>query len=102
MSHPPPNPPPSGPLPSGLPPCPKCGGLSFRTGPWPWYLGTIGAMICKPVICNGCGHEFDTKKPEAHLPSRKRNLAIVINAIGGIGIIIVVVLIVLMIMNAMK
>jgi len=71
-------------------PCPKCGAYSVRSGPWPWYLGTVGAMVCKAVICNECGHEFDQKKPQADLPARKRNLAIVINAIGGLGIIVVV------------
>lgn len=71
-------------------PCPECGAHSVRSGPWPWYLGSVGAMICKAVICNKCGHEFDLKKPKANLASRKRNLAIVINAIGLVGIIAVV------------
>jgi hypothetical protein len=73
-------------------PCPKCGGMSVRKGPWPWYLGTVGAIMCKAVICNECGHEYDEKKPQAHLPSRKRNLAIVINTIGFLGIVAVIVL----------
>jgi len=71
-------------------PCPECGGYSVRSGPWPWYLGTVGAMVCRAVICNECGHEFDEKKPQANLASRKRNLAIVINLIGGLGILAVI------------
>lgn len=70
-------------------PCPKCGAHSVRPGPWPWYLGTVGAMLCKAVICNECGHEYDEKKPEADLATRKRNLAIGINAVGLLGIIAV-------------
>jgi DNA-directed RNA polymerase subunit RPC12/RpoP len=70
-------------------PCPKCGSRSVRKGPWPWYLGTLGAILCHAVICNECGHEYDTKKPQAHLPTRKRNLAIVINLIGFVGILAV-------------
>ena len=83
-------------------PCPKCGGRSVRAGPWPWYLGTIGAIMCKAVICNECGHEYDLKKPNAHLPSRKRNLAIVINLIGFIGIVGVLGLLVIWIMYTMN
>ena len=71
-------------------PCPKCGARSVRAGPWPWYLGTVGAILCRAVICNECGHEYDEKKPHAHLPTRKRNLAIVINAVGLLGILVVV------------
>ncbi|HKB04562.1 MAG TPA: hypothetical protein VKD90_20230 [Gemmataceae bacterium] len=71
-------------------PCPKCGARSVRSGPWPWYLGTVGAILCRAVICNECGHEYDEKKPHAHLPTRKRNLAIVINVIGLLGILLVV------------
>src|SRR5215471_14143874 len=48
-------------------PCPECGARSVRSGPWPWYLGTVGAIMCKAVICNECGHEFDLKKPQANL-----------------------------------
>lgn len=67
--------------------CPKCNSRSTRSGPWPWYLGSIGAMIVKAVICNDCGHEFDAKKPDADLATRKRNLAIIINGIGALGIL---------------
>ena len=70
-------------------PCPRCGARSVRTGPWPWYLGTLGAILCKAVICNECGHEYDEKKPRAHLPTRKRNLAIGINGVGCLGILAV-------------
>jgi transcription elongation factor Elf1 len=82
--------------------CPKCGAHSVRSGPWPWYLGTVGAMMCKAVICNECGHEYDEKKPQAHLPTRKRNLAIGINAVGGIGILAVIGLLVVWIMYTMN
>ncbi len=68
-------------------PCPECGGRSVRPGPWPWYLGTAGALLCRAVICNGCGHDYDEKKPGANLATRKRNLAIGINAVGLLGII---------------
>ncbi|MDY3554475.1 hypothetical protein R5W24_003599 [Gemmata sp. JC717] len=68
-------------------PCPECGARSVRPGPWPWYLGTIGAMVCRAVICEECGHEYDERKPHAHLPTRKRNLAIVINLLGFVGIV---------------
>jgi len=67
--------------------CPKCGGHSIRSGPWPWYLGTIGAMIVKAVICDDCGHHFDARKPDVDLAARKRKLAIIINGIGGLGIL---------------
>ena len=83
-------------------PCPKCGGMSVRSGPWPWYLGTVGAIMCKAVICNDCGHEYDLKKPEANLATRKRNLAIGINVVGLIGILAVIALLVLWIMYTMK
>ncbi len=62
----------------------------MRSGPWPWYLGTVGMMLCKAVICNSCDHEFDQKKPNANLATRKRNLAIAINGIGLLGIVAVV------------
>jgi len=68
-------------------PCPKCGGKSVRPGPWPWYLGTIGAIMCKAVVCNSCGHEYDEKKPDAYLATRKRNLAIGINLAGLCGFV---------------
>ena len=83
-------------------PCPRCGARSVRSGPWPWYLGTVGAMLCKAVICNECGHEYDEKKPHADLRTRKRNLAIVINLIGFIGIAAVIGLLALWIMYTMK
>jgi hypothetical protein len=83
-------------------PCPKCGARSVRSGPWPWYLGTIGAIMCKAVICNECGHEYDEKKPQAHLPSRKRNLAIGINLAGFIGIVGVIGLLVVWIIYTMN
>jgi hypothetical protein len=47
-------------------------------------------MLCRAVICNDCGHEFDAKKPSADLPSRKLHLALVINGIGCLGILCVV------------
>lgn len=59
----------------------------MRSGPWPWYLGTIGAVIVRAVICNDCGHHFDARKPDADLAARKRKLAIIINGIGGVGIL---------------
>jgi hypothetical protein len=68
------------------PPCPRCGSRDLKAGPWPWYLGTVGAMIVKAVICRACGHHFDAKKPEADLASRKRNLALLLNGIGAFGI----------------
>jgi hypothetical protein len=78
-------------LPSGTgTACPRCGGYSQRAGPWPWYLGTIGAMIVRAVICNHCGHEFDAKKPAADLGKRKLHLALVINGIGAVGIVVIV------------
>ena len=46
--------------------------------------------MCKAVICNDCDHHFDAKKPHADLASRKRNLAIIINGIGALGIILVI------------
>jgi DNA-directed RNA polymerase subunit M/transcription elongation factor TFIIS len=67
--------------------CPKCGSRSVRSGPWPWYLGTIGAMLCRAVICNDCGHEFDARKPKANLATRKLTLALAINGIGLLGIL---------------
>jgi|GEM_PF-6123321 len=70
--------------------CPNCGGQSVRPGPWPWYLGTVGALMCRAVICNECGHEYDEKKPEANLATRKRNLAIGINLVGLLGIIAII------------
>jgi len=83
-------------------PCPKCGGKSVRSGPWPWYLGTVGAIMCRAVVCDACGHEYDLKKPNANLATRKRNLAIGINAVGLIGIIAVIGLLVLWLMHVMN
>lgn len=68
------------------PACPKCGSRDLRNGPWPWYLGTIGAILVRAVVCNQCEHHFDARKPEADLARRKRNLAIAINGIGALGI----------------
>jgi hypothetical protein len=70
--------------------CPECGSTYLSSGPWPWYLGTVGAMLCSAMICDDCGHEFDAKKPFANLATRKRNLAIVINGIGLLGILAIV------------
>jgi hypothetical protein len=75
--------------------CPRCGSHSMRNGPWPWYLGTVGAILCRAVICNDCGHEYDANKPHADLATRKRNLAIGINGCGLVGIIGVIGLLVL-------
>jgi hypothetical protein len=82
--------------------CPQCGSRSIENGPWPWYLGTVGALICKAVVCEDCGHEFDLYKPQADLAKRKLNLAIAINGVGLVGIIIVVTLLVLWIRFSMN
>ena len=82
--------------------CPKCGSRSRRNGPWPWYLGSVGAILCKAVICNECGHEYDAKKPQADLATRKRNLAIGINGCGFLGILAVIGLLILWINYTMK
>lgn len=79
--------------------CPKCGGLSQRPGPWPWYLGTIGAMLVKAVICNHCGHEFDARKPHADLAKRKLRLVLLINGLGGTGILLVIAMLVVLILS---
>ena len=71
-------------------PCPKCNSGSQRRGPWPWYLGTIGAILVRAVICNDCGHEFDAKKPEADLAKRKLHLALLLNGIGLAGIVLII------------
>jgi len=44
----------------------------------------------KAVICNGCGHEFDARKPGADLATRKRKLAWILNGIGGVGIVLII------------
>jgi hypothetical protein len=71
-------------------PCPACGSRWVRSGPWPWYLGTVGLMFCKAVVCEDCGHEFDLYKPQADLAKRKLNLALAINGVGLVGIILVI------------
>jgi hypothetical protein len=74
----------------------------MRSGPWPWYLGTVGAILCRAVICNDCGHEYDANKPHADLATRKRNLALGINGCGLVGIIGVIGLLVLWIWIVMR
>ena len=74
----------------GGPVCPKCQSTATRPGPWPWYLGTIGAMLVSAKVCTQCGHEFDARKPHADLRKRKLVLALVINGIGLVGIIAVI------------
>jgi uncharacterized protein (DUF983 family) len=58
--------------------------------------------MCKAVICEECGHEYDEKKPQADLATRKRNLAIGINAVGLLGIIAVIGLLALWISMVMR
>ena len=70
--------------------CPECGSHSQRAGPWPWYLGTAGAMLVRAVICNQCGHEFDARKPAADLGRRKLYLALLLNGIGAVGILLII------------
>ncbi len=82
--------------------CPRCGGQSNRPGPWPWYLGTIGAIFVSARLCNLCGHEFDARKPQADFAKRKFNLALLINGFGGLGIAIVVALLGWLIYETMK
>ena len=72
--------------------CPRCGSHSHRAGPWPWYLGTIGAIFVSARLCNACGHHFDARKPQVDFAKRKLTLAILINGFGGLGIVTVVVL----------
>ena len=84
------------------PPCPKCGRQDLRKGSFPWYLGTIGAIVMRVVICNRCGHEFDAKKPHADLPTRKRNMAILLNGIGAAGILAIIGGLVLLIRSTMR
>ncbi|QDU18508.1 hypothetical protein [Urbifossiella limnaea] len=83
-------------------PCPKCGSEYSFPGLWPWYLGTVGLMFCRAVVCADCGHEFDAKKPSADLPTRKRNLAIGINGCGLLGILAVFGLLALWLTLTMK
>ena len=82
--------------------CPRCGGQSNRPGPWPWYLGTIGAILVSARLCDLCGHEFDARKPQADVAKRKFNLALLINGFGGLGIVTVVVLLGWLIYVTMK
>ncbi len=79
--------------------CPKCNSTAISSGPWPWYLGTIGAIFVKAVRCQQCGHNFDARKPQADIGKRKLILALVINGIGGLGILAVIGGLALMIMN---
>ena len=58
--------------------------------------------MCKAVICNECGHEYDEKKPQANLATRKRNLAIGINAVGFLGIVTVLALLIVWIAYTMN
>ena len=83
-------------------PCPKCGRRNSRSGPWPWYLGTVGLMIMQAVICNACGHHFDAKKPHADIKVRKRNLALLLNGIGGLGIATIIGALIWFVMKTMK
>jgi hypothetical protein len=71
-------------------------------GPWPWYLGTVGAFLCKAMVCEDCGHEFDLYKPHADLAKRKLHLALIINGIGLVGIIVVVTALILFIRMSMQ
>ena len=82
--------------------CPRCGGQSIRPGPWPWYLGTIGAIFVSAKLCNSCGHEFDARKPQADFAKRKFRLALLINGFGGLGILTVVGLLGLLVYATMK
>jgi DNA-directed RNA polymerase subunit RPC12/RpoP len=70
--------------------CPRCDSRSIRPGPWPWYLGTIGAIFVSAKVCSQCGHEFDARKPQADFAKRKRRLALLINGFGALGILVIV------------
>ena len=72
------------------PPCPECGGSQLRHGAWPWYLGTIGALVMRPLECERCGHAFDGRKPHADLTKRKLRLALLINGLGALGIVLII------------
>lgn len=82
--------------------CPQCGSPNIQSGPWPWYLGTVGAFLCKAMVCEDCGHEFDLYKPHADLAKRKLNLAIAINGVGLVGIIAVLTGLFLFVRMSMK
>ena len=79
--------------------CPECGGYSQRAGFWPWYLGTVGAVLVRAVICNLCGHEFDARKPAADLGRRKLYLALLLNGIGAVGILLIIAMLAALIMS---
>ena len=72
------------------PPCPECGSTQLRHGAWPWYLGTIGALLVSPLECERCGHAFDGRKPHADLAKRKLRLALLINGVGALGILLII------------
>lgn len=82
--------------------CPHCGSDNIQNGPWPWYLGTVGAFLCKAMVCEDCGHEFDLFKPRADLAKRKLHLALAINGVGLVGIIAVLVTLILFIRMSMN
>jgi len=84
------------------PACPRCGSHDLRNGPWPWYLGTIGAILVRAVVCNECEHHFDARKPQADLGRRKRNLAILINGVGALGILAIIGALVVFVMFVMR
>jgi transcription elongation factor Elf1 len=83
-------------------PCPRCGSRAVRAGPWPWYLGTIGAMFVSAKLCTQCGHQFDARKPEADFAKRKLRLAFIINGFGALGILVIVLLLGLLIYSTMR
>lgn len=72
------------------PGCPKCGSPDTRSGPWPWYLGTVGALIVRAVVCVKCGHHYDWNKPQADLGRRKLRLMIWLNGVGCLGILLII------------
>ena len=47
-------------------------------------------MFLSPVICCQCGHAFDARKPHADLKRRQRNIGLVMNLFGAVGIALVV------------
>ncbi len=70
--------------------CPNCRSHYHRPGPWPWYLGTIGALFVSARVCSACGHHFDARKPQADFAQRKLRLALLINGFGTLGIVTVI------------